>query len=90
MYGKHWCWVRETLTWYSTAYLFLLASTVLIPHQPSHQQASRILQAFGQQLASSWAAAGYCCQLDVSAAGSQMNQKKLQVPTGSKQQFTTQ
>lgn len=66
MYGKHWCWVRETLTWYSTAYLFLLASSVLIPHQPSHQQASRVLQAFGQQLAGSWpllSAGRQCCWL---------------------------
>ncbi len=83
MYGKHWCSVRETLAWHSTAYLFLLASAVLIPHfhqhsrtpRPSHQQASRVLQAFGRQLAGSWLllSAGY--QLAVSAVGSKMNRK---------------
>lgn len=91
MYGKHWCSVKETLAWYSTAYLFLLASAVLIAHfhqhsrtpRPSHQQASRVLQAFGQQLAGSWlllSAGRQCCWLkDKPKEAANANRKKIAV-----------
>lgn len=58
MYEKHQCLVKETLTWYSTAYLFLLASAVLIPHFHQHlmyvciRSASQLLVHFCQYVMS--------------------------------------